>query len=92
MKLQDAQLYLINLHSQSWLYHLEDDAADCLRNVATESQALDVQKNVNEIMESNFDWGIFNSPMGFCLALVNNDIDKFKNHGINIKGAISNEE
>ena len=46
MNLQDAQFYIINLHHKGWLYHLDDDAVDCLRDVATVKQAQTIQDNI----------------------------------------------
>ena len=75
MNLQDAQFYIINLHQKDWLYHLDDDAVDCLRDVATVEQAQTIQKNVDLIIDANLDWGIFGCPIGFCVALHNNELD-----------------
>ena len=75
MNLQDAQFYIINLHQKDWLYHLDDDAVDCLRDVATVEQAQTIQKNVDLINDANLDWGIFGCPIGFCVALHNNELD-----------------
>lgn len=75
MTLQDAQFYIINLHQKDWLYHLDDDAVDCLRDVATIKQAQTIQKNVDLIIDADLDWGMFGCPIGFCVALHNNELD-----------------
>tara|TARA_R110002153_G_scaffold34410_1_gene102977 strand:+ start:643 stop:915 length:273 start_codon:yes stop_codon:yes gene_type:complete len=75
MNLQDAQFYIINLHHKGWLYHLDDDAVDCLRDVATVKQAQTIQDNIDLIIDADFDWGMFGCPLGFCVALHNNELD-----------------
>ena len=75
MNLQDAQFYIINLHHKGWLYHLDDDAVDCLRDVATVKQAQTIQNNIDLIIDADFDWGMFGCPLGFCVALHNNELD-----------------
>lgn len=75
MNLQDAQFYIINLHHKGWLYHLDDDAVDCLRDVVTIKQAQTIQNNIDLIIDADFDWGMFGCPLGFCVALHNNELD-----------------
>ena len=82
MNLQDAQFYIINLHHKGWLYHLDDDAVDCLRDVATVKQAQTIQDNIDLIIDADSAQiearvlaGMFGCPLGFCVALHNNELD-----------------
>ena len=76
MKLIDAQKYLINLHRNDCLYHLDDDAVECLQGVVTVEQAKKINSMVNKICSAGLDWGIFDCPIGFCVALHNNELDE----------------
>ena len=75
MGLLDAQLYLIHLHKNDCLYHLDDDPVDCLREVVTVKQAKEIGATIDQIYAANLGWGLFDCPIGFCVSLHDNDLD-----------------
>jgi len=75
MNLLDAQSYLINLHKNDCLYHLDDDPIECLGKVVTVTQANEIKATIEQIYAANLDWGLFDCPIGFCVSLHNNELD-----------------
>jgi hypothetical protein len=76
MNLLDAQHYLINLHKNDCLYHLDDDPVDCLSKVVTVKQAKEIAATIEQIYAADLDWGLFDCPIGFCVSLHNNELDQ----------------
>tara|TARA_R110000765_G_scaffold285273_1_gene381939 strand:- start:68 stop:295 length:228 start_codon:yes stop_codon:yes gene_type:complete len=70
MNLQEAKEFLRTLWNDGLMYHLDDDAEDCLRNATTPQKAKAIQKAVDEIYEAELDWGIYDCPIGYCLQLI----------------------
>ena len=70
MNLQEAKEFLRTLWNDGLMYHLDDDAVDCLRNATTPQKAKAIQKAVDEIYEAKLDWGIHDCPIGYCLHLM----------------------
>ena len=70
MNLQEAKEFLGTLWNDGLMYHLEDDAEDCLRNATTTQKAKAIQKKVDEIYETKLDWGVHDCPIGYCLHLM----------------------
>ena len=70
MNLQEAKEFLRTLWNDDLMYHLDDDAEDCLRNATTPQKAKAIQKTVDEIYEAELDWGIHDCPIGYCLHLM----------------------
>ena len=69
MNLQEAKSFLTKLESEGLMYHLDDDAVDCLNQVTTQERAEQIQKTVNEIYSASLDWGEYECPIGYCIYL-----------------------
>ena len=52
MTITKAKRFLRTLINDGLMYHLDDDAEDCLRNATTPKKAKAIQKTVDEIYES----------------------------------------
>ena len=70
MNLQEAKEFLKTLWNDGLMYHLDDDAEDCLRNTTTSQKAKAIQKTVDQIYEAELDWGVYDCPIGYCLQLI----------------------
>tara|TARA_R110002167_G_scaffold306956_1_gene511603 strand:+ start:211 stop:462 length:252 start_codon:yes stop_codon:yes gene_type:complete len=73
MNLQEAKEFLRTLWNDDLMYHLDDDAVDCLyesNKVTTLKRAKAIQKAVDEIYEAQLDWGLYDCPIGYCLHLM----------------------
>ena len=70
MTITEAKEFLRTLWNDDLMYHLDDDAEDCLRNATTPQKAKAIQKTVDEIYEAQLDWGVYDCPMGYCLHLM----------------------
>jgi hypothetical protein len=70
MIITEAKEFLRTLWNDDLMYHLDDDAEDCLRNATTPQKAKAIQKTVDEIYEAELDWGIHDCPIGYCLHLM----------------------
>jgi len=70
MIITEAKEFLRTLWNDGLMYHLDDDAEDCLRNATTPQKAKAIQKTVDEIYEAELDWGIHDCPIGYCLHLM----------------------
>ena len=71
MNLKKAKGFLRKLKDEDLMYHLDDDAEDCLRNATTPQKAKAIQKTVDEIYEADLDWGKYDCPIGYCLHIMN---------------------
>ena len=71
MNLQKAKFFLATLESEGLMYHLDDNAVDCLNQVTSPERAEQIQKTVNEIYSASLDWGKFECPIGFSIHLTN---------------------
>tara|TARA_R100001244_G_C5122722_1_gene123869 strand:+ start:45 stop:275 length:231 start_codon:yes stop_codon:yes gene_type:complete len=74
MNIQNAKNFLNELVEQNLHYHLDDDAADCLRNATTPEKAKAIQKTVDEIYQADLDWGKSECPIGYLLELLNDEV------------------
>ena len=70
MTITEAKEFLRTLWNDDLMYHLDDDAEDCLRNATTPQKAKAIQKTVDEIYEAELDWGVYDCPIGYCLHLM----------------------
>jgi hypothetical protein len=73
MTITEAKNFIKSLHKDDLMYHLDDDAVDCLyesNKVTTLKRAKAIQKTVDEIFEAELDWGIHDCPHGYCLHLI----------------------
>lgn len=73
MNLQEAKSFLTTLENDGLMYHLDDDAVDCLHTsnqVTTLERAERIQKTVNEIYSASLDWGEYQCPIGYCIYLL----------------------
>jgi len=70
MIITEAKEFLRTLWNDDLMYHLDDDAEDCLRNATTPQKAKAIQKTVDEIYEAQLDWGVYDCPIGYCLHLM----------------------
>jgi len=70
MTITEAKEFLRTLWNDDLMYHLDDDAEDCLRNATTPQKAKAIQKTVDEIYEAQLDWGVYDCPIGYCLHLM----------------------
>ena len=73
MTITEAKNFIKSLHKDDLMYHLDDDAVDCLyesNKVTTLKKAKAIQKTVDEIYEAQLDWGVYDCPMGYCLHLM----------------------
>ena len=71
MNLQKAKFFLATLESEGLMYHLDDNAVDCLNQVTTQERAEQIQKTVDAIYSASLDWGKFECPIGFSIHLTN---------------------
>ena len=74
MNLKKAKGFLRKLKDEDLMYHLDDDAIDCLHesnNLITLKKAKAIQKTVDEIYEADLDWGKYDCPIGYCLHIMN---------------------
>ena len=73
MTITEAKNFIKSLHKDDLMYHLDDDAVDCLyesNKVTTLKRAKAIQKAVDEIYEAQLDWGLYDCPIGYCLHLM----------------------
>ena len=78
MNLQEAKSFLTKLENDGLMYHLDDDAVDCLNQVTTQERAEQIQKTVNEIYSASLDWGEYECPIGYCIYLTKKPIIKWQ--------------
>ena len=73
MTITEAKDLLRTLWNDGLMYHLEDDAVDCLyesNKLTTLKKAKAIQKAVDQIYEAELDWGVYDCPIGYCLHLM----------------------
>ena len=71
MNLQEAKDFLAKLENEGLMYHLDDDAVDCLSQVTSPERAEQIQKTVDAIYSAKLDWGKHECPIGFSIHLTN---------------------
>ena len=73
MTITEAKDLLTTLKNDGLMYHLEDDAVNCLyesNKLTTLKKAKAIQKAVDQIYEAELDWGVYDCPIGYCLQLI----------------------
>tara|TARA_R100000005_G_C4819978_1_gene101866 strand:+ start:199 stop:417 length:219 start_codon:yes stop_codon:yes gene_type:complete len=70
MDINRAKSFLDNLHKENLMYHLEDDAEDCLGGLIPNDKIKLIQQKVNNIYNANLDWGKFKCPIGYSLHIM----------------------
>jgi len=70
MNIKEAKKFLKKLKNEDLMYHLDENAVDCLKYSTTSKKAEEIQKTVNEIYKVNLDWGKYNCPIGYCLHIM----------------------
>jgi len=73
MNIKSAKLFLNLLHQKGQLYHLDDNAHECIGHLASPKRCDDINEIVEHIFNSNLDWGKFECPHGYCIALINSE-------------------
>ena len=71
-----AQLFLINLHHRGLMFHLDDDPRECIGHIVSESECERIKMHIDAILTTNLDWGLFEDAYGFCIALINGELDE----------------
>ena len=80
MNLQEAKDFLEKLENEGLMYHLDDDAVDCLSScpvaygltpATTPERAEQIQKTINEIYSAELNWGEYECPIGYSIHLTN---------------------
>lgn len=75
MNLRDAMSLQVFLHKNNWLYHFDDCPRDCFGPHVSDLQCVLIRLNVEKMMDANLDWGLFECPFGFALALENGELN-----------------
>mgnify|MGYP001315688348 CR=1 FL=1 len=71
MNINEAKKFFDDLYSRDLMYHLEDDAEDCLEGKVSKDEARKIQSQVDAIYNADLDWGEFECPIGYCLHVMN---------------------
>ena len=71
MNITEAKSFIKELHGKGLMFHFDDGAIDCLyhNKVCTLNEAKEIDKKLDEIYQSNIDWGEDGCPIGYSLSL-----------------------
>jgi hypothetical protein len=75
MNLKRAMALQVFLHQHDLMYHFDDAPRDCLGPHISDLTCMAIQHQVNVMMTSNIDWGLFDDAFGFAIALENGELD-----------------
>jgi|9_EtaG_2_1085328.scaffolds.fasta_scaffold05664_4 hypothetical protein len=69
--IKKAKNYLIKLYKNDLMFHFDDGAVDCLykNGVCSLEDAQIIDRNLDQIYESNLNWGKFICPIGYSIYL-----------------------
>lgn len=77
MNLRDAMALQVFLYQNGWLYHFDDCPRDCFGPELSHLQCVVIKLDVNKMLEANLDWGLFDCPFGFAIALNSGELDQW---------------
>jgi len=73
MSINEAKLFIVQLHADGLLYHFEDRASDCLDGKTDHGRICRIQRIIDDMYIADLDWGRFECPIGYALMLINTE-------------------